>query len=358
MASTITLQSTVNFCATHADLMPLAGVAGYNSEPALSLCNDTLAELMSQPHDWKFNRQDMPMFVTALYQQDYLFAGATAFTLGTNSANNTAVQSAGAQIDLASNSAITVTDGVVTVNIIQGQLQHQIVVGATVYMVGVNMTTGTTANYNSTQNQTGGTWYWQGGWVVTAVTQTSFSFAAVSGQNNGDIGGAPGITNLGWVQSATATELNNLSPVGNIRPVEAVRNLNLQQRANQPSKVCVLKQYQNANGTDSGVIKIRLEYPCWNDTWMMKLVYQAKAPVLTSLNSTWAPFPDEFSYVYRQGLLARMYRYLNSTQQVAEFQKEEAAILKATGADDREMSDVHMYPESSLLSDTWYGNIL
>src|ERR1700735_3172176 len=131
MASTITLQTIVNLASTHGELMPLSGVGGYTNEPALSICNDTLQELLSPPHDFKFNRVEMPFFVTANCQQDYQFAGATAFTLGTNS-GGTAYASAGAQIDLASNNAITVTGGVVTVNFIKGQVPHQMVVGSTV----------------------------------------------------------------------------------------------------------------------------------------------------------------------------------------------------------------------------------
>ena len=357
MASTITLQQVVNLCATHADLMPLAGVGGYQNEPALSLCNDTMQELLSHPHDWKENRRDWLSFVTAQCQQDYKIAGASAFTLGTNLTNNTAVQSAGAQIDLATNNAITVTGGVVTVNIIQGQMPHQLTVGATVYMTGVVMTTGTAAAYNAVQIQNASEFTWIGaiGAVITAVTATSISFNALAGQNDGDVGGAPGIFDFGWLASCTCTELNNNSPVGNIRPMEAVRNLALSQRVNNPTKICVLQTYQNENGTDSGIIRVRLEMPCGSSIWTINPIYQAKAPILTSLNQTWKPFPDEFSYVYRQGLIARMYRYLNSTQQVAEFQKAEAAINKATGADDREMSDVHVYPEASLVDGTWYG---
>ncbi len=347
------MQTVVNLAATHGELMPLAGVGGYTNEPALSLCNDTLQELLAHPHDYKFNRIEMPFFVTANYQQDYLFAGATAFTLGSSNS-----QSCGAQIDLATNNAITVAGGVVTVNIIQGQLQHQILVGQTVYMTGVTMTTGTTANYNSTQTQTGSSWSWTGGWVVTVVTATSFSFAAISGQANNDVGGAPGIFDYGWLASATCTELNNNSPVGNIRPMEAVRNIAPSQRVNQPTKLCVLKTFTNpSTGVDTGVLKLRLEFPCGANVWLINPVYQAKAPIKTALTQTWGPFPDEYSYVYRQGLLARMYRYLNSPQQVVEYQKLEQAIAKATGADDREMSDVHVYPESSLIDGTWYGYI-
>jgi hypothetical protein len=359
MACTTTLQQVVNLTSTHADLMPLSGVAGYNNEPALSLCNDTLQELLSHPHDWKFNRRDWLSFVTAQCQQDYKIAGATAFTLGTNLTNNTGVQSAGAQIDLATNDAITVADGVVTVNIIQGQMPHQLTVGATVYMTGVVMTTGNAAAYNAVQIQNASEFTWVGaiGAVITAVTATSFSFNALTGQNNGDVGGAPGIFDYGWLGSCTCTELNNNSSVGNIRPMEAVRNLALSQRVNNPTKMCVLQTYKTATGADSGVIRVRLENPCGSDIWTVNPVYQAKAPLLTSLNDTWSPFPDEYGYVYRQMLIARMYRYINSTQQVAEFQKAEAAIAKATGADDREMSDVHVYPESSLVDGTWYGYI-
>lgn len=350
MGSTVSLQTVVNLCATHGELMPLAGVGGYNNEPALSLCNDTLQELLAHPHDWDFNRVEMPFFVTALFQQDYLFAGAAAFTLGTTSP---AVQSAGAQVDLASNSGLTVSGGVVTVNIIPGQIQHQIIAGSTVYLNNVVMTTGTASKYNAVLSQTGTSWNWTGGFVVTAVTPTSFSFAAVSGQNNADVGGAPGIKDFGWLASASITELNNNSPIGNIKTVEAVRNLLPAQHITDPTKVCKLKVYQNAAGQDTGVIKFRLEAPAGSDTWMVNLVYQAKAPLLTSLAQTWAPFPDDYGFVYRQGLLYRMYRYLNAPQQVAEFQKLEQAIMKATGANDREMSDVHMYPESSLIAGGW-----
>ena len=117
------------------------------------------------------------------------------------------------------------------------------------------------------------------------------------------------------------------------------------------------KELLSSSGQSTGVIQLRLEYPCGSSIWMVNPVYQAKAPVLTSLGQTFYPFPDELSFVIRQSLIARMYRYLNSPQQVAEFQKAEAAIKKATGADDRETSDVHVYPESSLIDGTWYGYI-
>ena len=340
MSSTITYQSVVNLAATHSDLMPLAGVGGYTNEPALSLCNDTLQELLSAPLDWKFNRVEMPMLVTANTKQDYQFAGAVAFTLGSTSA--------GAAIDLASANAITVTGGVVTVNTLE---PHTFSVGDTAYMFGVTATTGTTAKYNSTFTQTATSSTSSGGWVLTAVTSKSFSFAATSGQNDNDVAGAPGITDFGWLASGTMIELNNTSSPQNTKPIEAVRDIQPSSRIDNPSKVCVLKD--NGDGT----LKIRFQYVPGSTIWGVNLVYQAKAPLNTALTATWAPFPDELSFVYRQGLLYRMYRYLNSPRADVEFQKLQAAIAKGSGASDREASDVHMYPEASLMDNSWGGYI-
>src|SRR4051794_41888802 len=104
--STITLLSVVNLASTHLDLLPLANVGGYTNEPALSLCNDTLSDLLLSPNDWKFNRVEMPMFVTCPNRQDYQFGGACAFTLGSTST--------GAGIALASTPGINESGTTVT----------------------------------------------------------------------------------------------------------------------------------------------------------------------------------------------------------------------------------------------------
>src|SRR5579862_6991615 len=105
MAFNKTLQSVANFLSTQADLLPLTGIGGYTNEPFLTYANDALSDLITEDNDWKVNRAEMPMLVTCPQKQDYLFAGACAFSLGSTSQ--------GWAIDLASNSAITVAAGVV-----------------------------------------------------------------------------------------------------------------------------------------------------------------------------------------------------------------------------------------------------
>jgi hypothetical protein len=336
--STITLQTTVNFCSTHGDLLPLSGVGGYTNEPALTLCNDALSDLISDPNDWAFNRVEMAPLFTCSKKQDYLFAGACAFSLGGTSQ--------GWAIDLASNNAITVSGGVVTVNFLEA---HRFAVGDTIYLTGVVMSPGTTSKYNSTFSDNGSTSGWTTGWVITATTTTSVSFTATTGQVNSDVGGAPGITNFGYVTSGSLQELNNTSSPPNVLPLTVKRELPVISSIANPEKVCMLAD----QGT--GVLKFRFAPVPGSTIFAANIVYQAKAPLKTSLSNTWAPFPDNFSAAYNQALLYRMYRYLNSPTADNEYKKLQAEIAKVQGADDGAQTDVELQPEDGLMGNNILG---
>jgi hypothetical protein len=258
-----------------------------------------------------------------------------AFTLGSTST--------GAAIGLSTTPAITVSGGVVTVNTLEA---HRFSVGDTVYLNGVVMTAGTSSKYNSIFTDNGSSSAWSGGWVIASTpTSTSFTFAATSGQNNSDAGGAPGITDFGWLASASMTQLNDTSSPQDGRILQAVKELPVWKRVANPEKACVLKD--NGDGT----LKVRFWYTPGSTIWVVNLIYQAKAPLKTSLADDWSPFPDHYSAVYRQALLARMYRYLNSSQQTVEFQKLQAEIAKANGAEDREQTDIGLVPENGSFLD-------
>ena len=339
--NTLTLQSVVNFCSTHADLLPLAGVGGYTNEPALSLCNDALSDLISDPNDWKFNRVEMPFFVTTPNVQDYQFGGACVFALNATGSGTSGWLSQGWGIALATNNGIVNNSGTVTVNTLQ---THRIPVGAAIYMAG-----NTNAAYNSTFTDNGTTSQWSGSWTVTAVGPNSLTFVATAGQSNGDVTGAPGIYNFGYATSATLQEVNNNSSPPNQEPCTAYRELPVVSRVANPDKVAVMAD--NGDGT----LKIRMHMVPGTTTWAVNLVYQAKAPLKVSLTDTWAPFPDNFSAVVRQALLYRMYRYLNSPMADNEYKKLQVEIQKVQGTDDAEATDVHLQPEESLMSNDYWG---
>lgn len=340
MAQTLTVQNVLNFAATHTELVPLAGVGGYTNEPALSLANDVLSELLMGgsllagkelgPFPWRCNRAWTNLFVTSYGKNDYLWAGASAFTI--------AGSLTGAAIDLKSNNGITVAAGVVTVNTLE---PHNFVVGDVVYMTG-----NTDAPYNSTFTAGPQNSQWSNGWTITAVTSKSFSFAAGVGQTIAS--GAPGITNMGWIETFTFVQMTDVSFPQFIRYGLAVRTLPPFSRVGSfPDRLALLQDL----GT--GVIKLRVQPLPGNTPLGITIVYQAQAPVLTALSANWGPFPDEYSAMIRQAFLARCYRFIDSRRSEVESQKAEAMILAARARDDAEESEDYITPDQPLMG--WVG---
>jgi hypothetical protein len=365
MASTITLQSIANFCSTHSDLLPLTGVGGYTSEPFISIANDAMAEIINDVQEWKWNSVEtcdlvitFAPLITSLNKQDYLFAGASAFVLQVS--GTTQVTSSGAAIDLVSNNGVTVSGGVVTVKTLE---PHRFAVGNIVNLLGLVFTTGTAANYNSAFSDNGSVTSWSTGYTITAVTTKSFSFAAVAGHNNSDVGGAPGfgvanggnvqLQGMGWLSGAGLMELNNNSSPPNWRQIKAVRSLSKWSRIDDPERVAVIQDY----GT--GVLRIRFQQIPGGVISAVNLIYQAAKPLLTNMGGTWSPIPDKYDDLIRQAALYRCYRYLNpnSSATVNEFKKFEGVLAKSKGVDMAEESNVYLQPEEGLVDDFWpsYG---
>lgn len=339
MASTITLQTVANYFSTFADLLPLTGIGGYTNEPFLSIANDALSDLISDPSDWKFNRATMPLFVTCPNKQDYKFAGATAFSLGSTSQ--------GWAIALASGSGITVSGGVVTVNTIEA---HRFAVGDVIYLNNVVAKGGNSADatkYNSTFTDNGNSSAWSGGYTIATIpTSTSLTFSAASGQNNGDILGAPGITDFAYATSASMVQMVDTSSPQYVQELSIRREMPVSSRINNPSKLAVMAD------DGSGTLTIRLFLVPGNTTWGATVVYQKQAPVKSALTDTWAPFPDHLSAVYRQAVLYRMRTFLNQPTQEVEFQKLQAMKRQALGFQETEAVDTSLKPEEPLMDDS------
>ena len=326
----------MNLASTHVDLLPLSGVGGYANEPALSLCNDVLQKLMAPPIaplpgqrplilDWKWNRAEMNMLVTSPYRQDYLFAGAVLFSLN-------AGQSAG--IDLASANALTISGSTVTIKTLE---QYNGAVGDVCYI------RGTGSNYDSTFTQNGVTSSFGGNtYTITGISGLTIT-ATLTGTASG-ISGSAGITDFNWLAGGTMVGLYANTPILPTRHLEAVRDIQPWGYSATPEKVAVIQDL----GT--GVLKIRFYQVPGSVLWGVNLVYQKSPVIKTALTDTWTPVPDNLGYVIRQGFLAVAYRYLNSPRADVEDQKFEREIRRALGDDDQEATDVHLYPETGLMT--------
>lgn len=340
MSFSITLQNVANFCSQHADLLPLSGIGGFTNEPFLSIANDALSDLLSSPNDWKCNRTEMPMLVTCPQKQDYLFAGACAFSLGSTAQ--------GWAIALSVNSGITVGSSIVTVETLE---QHRFAVGDTIYLNNVVMTTGAAASYNSIFTDTGSATAWSQGYVITTIASRSFTFAAATGQNDSDVGGAPGISDFNFATSGSMVQMVNTSSPQYSQILITYREQPVTSFVSNPENVAVI------NDDNAGTLKVRF-YRCpGSTTWGVKLVYQAQAPVKQSLGDKWSPFPDDYSALYRQAVIYRMYRWLNSPVANVEYQKLQQEIQKFQAGDDAETSSVSLQPECSIMDSGsgWWG---
>lgn len=333
---TYTLQNIINYALTKVELLPIAGLGGITNEPALSICNDTIQEILGEPYDWKFNRTEMTPFVLRAGQEDYLFAGGAAFTLGSTAQ--------GAAIDLQSNNAITESGNVVTVKTLE---PHGFSVGDVVYLINVFASDGTTASaYTATLTVSASSGsIWSGGFPITAVTSKTFQFAGSTSETTG----SNGINNWGWGTSATIVDVLDTSIVRKTRQLQVVKELTPTSDAQAwPKKICMLQD----KGT--GVLKFRLrEVP--NYPWLVNLVYQAKAPVKADLTRLWDPIPDEYSYVYRQGVMAKAYDAVGSQKFQVEYEKFQTQIRKALGEADREEDDIYVTPAESLMGSDFSG---
>jgi hypothetical protein len=360
--STIKLKTTINFATTHTDLLPLTGVGGITDEPGLSICTEAASEIINDENDWKWNSVELcsPLGLTQgtgqpliIYQskQDYLFAGASAFTMNiTPSGASTGVQSSGASIDLASNSGVTVAGGVVTVKTLE---PHRFAVGNSVYLFGLIATTGNSAKYNSTFTDNGNQTAWgvPGPYVITGVpTANSFTFAAAAGQANSDVLGAPGIINFGWLTAGTMMELNNNSSPMNVRHLSAMRNLPSWSKLADPEQFAVMKDF----GT--GVLLIRMVYAPAAITWIVNLIYQQPSFLYTSLNQVWG-IPDNLQALLNQAVLYRAMRYIRSPSADNEYKILQALLQKQRGSDQAEQSNVFLEPVESLVDygPSWAG---
>lgn len=73
--SSITLQSVVDTVRAMPDLSPQLSVGGMSQQPALSIANHVITDMVSPTMNWKWNRMLAPVFYTNSMQQDYAIPG-------------------------------------------------------------------------------------------------------------------------------------------------------------------------------------------------------------------------------------------------------------------------------------------
>ncbi len=176
------------------------------------------------------------------------------------------------------------------------------------------------------------------GVVITNGADTGTMFAAPSG--------APGIFNLGWVESAAVVDINNPSFPLPVDPIDAVHRLS-------PEYTSKGEAYNLSCERDfgNGVVKFRLSEPVSTYPFAFNVTYQAKAPKFTSGQSVFQ-WPDDYSFALFELLLWQGLRFaygITSSETQAQMQVAMLAMQQVLAAEDREDNVQAITPLRSLM---------
>ena len=361
---TTTVQYVLDQCKLHTKLQNYFGVGQITGEPGCGIATRVNQMLLQRRMAWKFNRAELSgangqFFVTQQGVQDIRHAGACCFILLNNQAAGGNQPFGGASIDVSpaavyngvsygpvngGSGGITQSGATITIQTIDPHPFQSSNVGTILYVSGVMQSA-----YNSTftWNALTQTSQWTNGYVITAIPDNlHIQVAARVGQTNLPASGAPGIFNLGWMESASLQDINSLAFPQPVKPIKAVHRLSPEYTTTGDIlAVCALIDYNN------GVIKFRLREPMGTYAFQINLIYQARAPKLTNPTMVFQ-WPDDLSYVLVEMALwqASRFAYGVGGEETMKLEASaQAALMSALEAEDKEENEEPIAPDRSLM---------
>lgn len=298
----------MDFASTIGDLSPILAVGGYSREPALTIANDVMSDMITQRFNWKFNRLRIPSFYTISWQQDY--ASLIAASIGW-------------------------IESLVMVDINNTALPKPIFWPKAVRDLQPTSAQQTPApqvcwKYNSELIQ--------GVWPGTGIVYTNPLGAPTTPANsfinildtNGNI---QVLTTFGTTGSVTPTWPAPGSPRGTV--------------TNDGS--C---QWTVADPFGQGFRLSHVPAQTAN-VYQVNVLAQKTQPKLLNLESTLDPIPDDYSSYFRDGFITYLHRHSANPSVKSKFEKLklqwEADLFKASGQGDRETENASFVPESSIM---------
>jgi hypothetical protein len=190
--------------------------------------------------------------------------------------------------------------------------------------------------------------------LTASATQVTFTTPAgvtiTNGVDDGTIfaanSGAPGIFNLGWVESAATVDLNNRSFPLPVNPIDAVHRIAPEYTSTgQPISLSCEVDYGN------GVVKFRISEPISTYPFAFNVVYQAKAPLFTTVQSVFQ-WPSDLDYVIFEMCLWQGMRFaygITAAETEAQMQVAMMAVQAALASEDREANEQALTPNFTLM---------
>jgi len=363
LASTYTLQNVLDKILPIGDIHPiLQNTSGYQLEPFLSICDDVMKDIFDQPFPYKWAEIDLPIFYSNSLQQDYalLNPNGSSFYNCDWLIRGIVVQMTGNTLPkpwgyVECGRQLTQATGTVT----QIGLWNNPTFEANM-MLNKNMYYGTwgagLTGSNSLGNDPGP------GLIYNSPVGTNNSGATVNNPIT-QIRDANG--NLLVVSALNGAPYNTASATGTCGTVPPTAP------ANAPPGTQVLDGGITWTVVDPLGLGIRI-LPVPSSTgvvFQFSLVGEQPSPDFYHpasqfqadlLSQTLAPFPDKYEMYFRQGVIAKSYRYSTDAKVYAKFEKAHLlwlqSLINLREAQDRELEENRFTPERGIMGGrrNWY----
>jgi hypothetical protein len=185
------------------------------------------------------------------------------------------------------------------------------------------------------------------GTVTVCSGAPGFGTVIPANQDPQGLGTVIGLPAWGWGESASLQDINTTSfPQGVTPDVEFVRELPpSSSTSGNKLNVCMLQDEQN------GVLRFRLSEPMSSYNYQINVIYQARAPKLTTPQSVFA-WPDDLGFVLRELALVYAFRFAKGISQAesqAQLRIAQQSIGSAMAGEDRERNAYGVVPERGLM---------
>lgn len=323
-----TIQDVVNYVKSFPGTSPLQNVSGYNQEPAISFANDIMQRILAQDMNWKWSQTYLPAVLTVALQQDYVtqitdiswieYGRRIDINNSTNNGNlapkpvwplegtrqqpRTSWQGVPLVISFVPNRLAFMGSWTANTNILCAYGVAQVPISPIQQFVDVN---GNILYIDSTQ-------------LGLTINSPGFTQVPIPLPEPNPYG-------------TTGTVQPEMPP--NASPGQTVLDGSVTWTVADPNGYAVRLGPLSAYG---GV------------AWLIEAVYQKKAPKLISLQQNISPIPDEYTYLFREGMLSKCQKHSGDPKYKDGYAEWEETLVAATRAADREQSNDSFYPSEGL----------
>lgn len=314
--STLTPQQLIDYARLFPWTTPAIGVAGYSDEPAVSFSDDIMKKILARSNPWKWNAAKFPAVLTQPYQQDYP-TSLSQTVMGW-------LQS-GVIVDVN--------------NINTPKVKPPITVVQNILPTFLCSTPQKACWIPNALAQTG---TWGGGSAIDPGPFSTYKNPLVSQ------GGGPGNNPLTAITDPNGNiqVVTTYGVTGGTQPIWPATGAPTGTTTGDGSVVWTVQ--------DPFGVALRVDALATNNSivWEIKLLYQVKPPNVTSLSQTFAPIPDDLSYLVKQGFVTFCLKQVDSNKFQTEYMQWLGSIQEAMGASDREYAEFGFFPAGALQGGT------